>query len=216
MLKQVAIAVIVLAGCKGGDKCERMLDKLASGLAKDLGHAPDKAKMIGECREGLSKHPASEKMIDCVLAISGEPAKEDMQKCMDPEDRRMGVAPRELKRVAQGAKAAFAKTGAYPQGKVALTPANECCYGYPDPGKRNAKCPVDTAGWQDPTWKALSFSIDEPSIYRYSYESDGKTFTALAVGDADCDANMATFTMTGTVDGGQPKTDLVRPPSQVY
>jgi hypothetical protein len=214
MLKQVAIAMIVLVGCKGGDKCERMVDKLASGLAKDLGHAPDKAKMVGECREGLQKHPASEKMIDCVLAISGEPSKEDMQKCMDPDDRRTPAAAKQLKRLAETAKTAFAKTGAFPQGKVALSPAKECCFGNPD--AKQGKCPVDAAAWQDPTWKALDFSIDEPSLYRYSYESDGKTFTALAVGDADCDTNLATFTLTGAIEGGVPKVDLVSPPKGAY
>ena len=75
------------------------------------------------------------------------------------------------------------------------------------------KCPVDAAAWKDPVWTALEFSIDEPSAYHFSYESDGKTFTALAVGDRDCDQQNATFTLKGTPDGN---TELTQPPKGTH
>lgn len=212
MLK-LAAAVVFVVGCKGGDKCEQMFEKLKTGLEKDLGHAPDKDAMLNQCRAGLEKHPESAKMIDCVLAVSGEPSKEDMQRCMDPEDRHTPEAAKKLKKLAATAIEAHAKTGSYPVGKVPLSPAKECCFGDPSAVKTVGKCSVDTAVWQDPTWKALAFSIDEPSTYRYSYESDGKTFTALAVGDADCDEKLATFKMVGTADG---KTELTPPAKGEY
>ena len=59
----------------------------------------------------------------------------------------------------------------------------------------------DAAAWQNPTWQALDFSIDEPHMFRYAYESDGKTFTAKAVGDLDCDGTEVTYTLTGTAEG---------------
>jgi hypothetical protein len=218
MIKHVMVAAAMLAGCKG-DKCERMFDKLEGGLEKDLGHAPDKDKMIGECRAGLAKHPESAKMLDCVLAISGEPSREDMQKCMDPDDKRTPAAAKQLNRIAKSAKAAFATNGEFPKGKVGLSPGKECCAASLDAkltGTDAGKCPADAAAWKDPVWTALAFSVDEPSLYRYSYESDGKTFTALAVGDADCDTKMATFTLTGHVDNGTPKADLVPPAKGAY
>jgi hypothetical protein len=60
----------------------------------------------------------------------------------------------------------------------------------------------------------MEFQIDEPFRYRYSYESDGQTFTATAVGDPDCDGKPGTYTLTGSVDNGNPKVELKEPAKQ--
>jgi len=89
-----------------------------------------------------------------------------------------------------------------------LTPAATCCQG------AGAKCAVDANAWKDPVWQALDFQIDEAHLFQYSYESDGKTFTALAVGDLDCDTQMITYTLKGTSENGNPAVQMTEPTSQ--
>ncbi|NVB80327.1 MAG: hypothetical protein HOV81_18180 [Kofleriaceae bacterium] len=107
----------------------------------------------------------------------------------------------QLNKLAKSAKTEYAVNGEFPKGKVALPPS--CC-------ESGGTC-SDAAVWQDPVWKALDFSIDEPHRFRYSYESDGKTFTATAVGDLDCDGNEVTYTLRGSSEQGNPTTRLEDP-----
>ena len=118
-----------------------------------------------------------------------------------------------LNRLSKSLKRAFAENGEFPKGKAKTLPDVPTCCGGP-----NAKCAATTAWAADPIWKALDFSIDEPTLARYSYESvNGKTFTALALADADCDGQFATFTLTGTVDqSGNVTATLVEPPKGQY
>jgi hypothetical protein len=112
-----------------------------------------------------------------------------------------------LNRLGRHAKMAYGETTEFPKGKVGPTPAGTCC------GQPNAKCPTSPADWNDPVWQELEFSIDEPTIYQFSYESDGRSFTATATGDADCDGELATYTLTGTIDAsGNPAVTLTKPP----
>lgn len=60
-------------------------------------------------------------------------------------------------------------------------------------------CPI--VAWNDPVWRALGFAIDQPSQFQYAYRSDGKTFTATAIGDLDCDGISVVYTLTGNADG---------------
>ena len=54
--------------------------------------------------------------------------------------------------------------------------------------------------------------IDDPHLFRYGYESDGKTFMVKAVGDLDCDGIEIAYVMTGTVDAqGNVSTTVVPP-----
>jgi prepilin-type N-terminal cleavage/methylation domain-containing protein len=79
-----------------------------------------------------------------------------------------------------------------------LTPAATCC------SLGGARCVPTTAYWQTPTWNALAFSVDDPHYYQYGFTASGTgreaRFTADAVGDLDCDGELATFSMTGIVD----------------
>lgn len=54
--------------------------------------------------------------------------------------------------------------------------------------------------WSHPTWRALNFKIDSPHRYQYEYVSDGKSFTARAIGDLDCDGVLSTFERVGLID----------------
>lgn len=216
------VVIVALVACGNGDKCERMFDKLGPAMEKELGHAPDRAKMVGQCKDGLAKHPEQEKMLDCIVGLSGTPSMAELDKCAaeggrgdigkSREKHRLGgEAGVQLDRLGKNAKRAFAETGAYPKAmpKVGPAPVGPCCTA----SNAGGKCPVDAKAWTEAAWKALEFSVDEPSAYSYSYESDGKTFTALAVGDADCDLHEATFTMKGAADG---TTELTQPPKGTY
>ena len=58
-------------------------------------------------------------------------------------------------------------------------------------------------------WQDLSFSITEPTYYRYNYTNagsgTGSTFTVVATGDLDGDTDVSTFTREGDVNSeGEP------------
>lgn len=130
-----------------------------------------------------------------------------------------------LDAIAKKAKAVFAETGKFPVGTSAVLPARNsdsdigggCCGGKSSGTSIDNKCPVSKDWATDPVWKALAFSLDEPSSYRYKYESsDGATFTVVAAGDLDCDGEDAPFTLHGTVADGKPTVELVQPPKGKY
>ncbi len=76
-----------------------------------------------------------------------------------------------------------------------LTPARRCC----DSGS-DGRCPVNLEQWDTPTWQALNFAIYEPSYFQYQFVSDGRSFTARAIGDLDCDGVFSTFERAGMVN----------------
>ncbi|HEY0481586.1 MAG TPA: hypothetical protein VGD37_28915 [Kofleriaceae bacterium] len=65
--------------------------------------------------------------------------------------------------------------------------------------------------WDDPIWKSLDYASYDPSLFQYSYQSDGKTFTAKAVGDAGCRGEIVTYVMTGTTIRGNPVVEFTEP-----
>ena len=84
---------------------------------------------------------------------------------------------------------------------VAQTPAglvNMC------PGQSSQKFLPDSETWNSASWEGLSFAVDDPFYYVYSYDSTGvgttAEFTARANGDLNCDALESTFERIGTVD----------------
>ena len=110
----------------------------------------------------------------------------------------------ELSNLSKLAKTVAIYKSAYPIGKAALTPAIECCK------SADHKCAPDSKTWAVEPWTTLKFTIDEPHSFRYSYEStDGKSFTATAVADLDCNGTVTTFTATGTLDAsGHPHSEI--------
>jgi len=112
----------------------------------------------------------------------------------------------QLSRLAKSATITAIEIGRFPIGQTALVPATDCC------GQPNHKCQPDPKQWSASPWIELEFTVDEPHFFRYSYSSDGKTFTARAVGDLDCDSETVTYTMTGTIEAnGNPSTMLEKP-----
>lgn len=123
-----------------------------------------------------------------------------------------------IKRIYDGARSYFMDSGAsrgmtptppqFPAPSQAPTPAlGTCCAGGKD------KCDPTASLWTSPVWVALRFSVDDPHYYSYSYtvSTDGKSFTARAHGDLDCDGKYSTFEITGssTPGGGGGKVKMV-------
>jgi len=85
---------------------------------------------------------------------------------------------------------------------IAMTPAITCC------AVKGGKCLPNAAAWNEPSWVALAYSMDDPHSYRYEFISSGSAtdavFTARAKGDLDCDGIESTFEMYGRIgDGGE-------------
>src|SRR6266478_1926075 len=167
------VVAVVLVGCsKGGDECERLVDKMTSA-APDLGDkVKDRDKAIAECRKNIDK-VKNDPVVRCVIEADGASAVKD---CMA---KGLGDFKRKSKRT----------EAALQLNKI---------------GKRA----VVTDWTSDPVWTALEFQIDEPNLFHYSYESDGKTFKATAVGDLDCDGKPSTYTLDGKSENGNPSVTL--------
>jgi len=75
--------------------------------------------------------------------------------------------------------------------------ANSCC------GQAGDKCKPSPTNFDDPTWAALNFSVDDPFYYWYQYVSAGTataaTFQAYAYGNLDCDSTYSTYMRAGSV-----------------
>ena len=102
----------------------------------------------------------------------------------------------QLNKLSKNAKVLFHTNATYPAGHVPLTPTVPCCRQFGN------KCRGGAEPWSNPIWLALDFQIDVPHVFQYSWDSDGRTFTATAVGDPDCDGKMITVTARGPSEGG--------------
>ncbi len=78
-------------------------------------------------------------------------------------------------------------------------------------GGPTEKCLPDPTRWDiggpgGLAWKALKFSMDDPHYYAYQYDvinvsgGQGSEFTAIAIGDLDCDTIKSRFSMYGVID----------------
>ncbi len=232
-MKRTLVLALVLISCGGkSDDCKKFVDKM---MPQMKAIAPgekltdeDGTKILEICRKNPSRLD-SDPSAKCVLAADSDEA---VRQCLakgygDYQAKgKVTEAGSALDQIGKGAKRAYGETGAFPIGSSKLLPANNansdvgagCCGGKSDGQKINNKCPASKDWASDPVWSALGFSIDDASAYRYQYDSkDGKTFTATAVGDADCDGQPATFTLTGKLDAaGNPTTELTKPPAGTF
>jgi type IV pilus assembly protein PilA len=93
-------------------------------------------------------------------------------------------------------------------GDTGTAPDGDCC----DSGRPDRKCEIDVSIWQSSNWRALEFSINEPSYFNYDYTGVDDSFTATAVGDLDCDDVPVTFTLSGAkVPSGEGTFTLTKP-----
>jgi hypothetical protein len=208
----MAVVLGSLVACKkgGGDECERFWTKTSAQLAKVAGDkmpADAKDKFLEECRtsDRFKKDPA----FQCVLDAKDDSAVTACtQKAFDTYESKAKAseAKLNLNHIGKNAKVMYAAEGAFPVGNVGPTPAQPCCAA-PD-----HECPVNAEQWNVEPWASLDFTIDEPHVFQYTYEStDGKTATATAVGDPDCSGKTVTYKveLTGAADHAEMK--LIEP-----
>jgi hypothetical protein len=197
--------LLIVAACSkkdGGDKCTRVIEKSMKVLGEisalrgaKLGE-PEKKQLIDECHE-QTKSGRPDAQMDCVLAATDDAG---VRRCyidgyaQHLERAKELEAPVQLSKLGKNAKVAFVTNNEFPKGKVGPTPATPCC------SEQIKQCiPTDTM-WSDPLWQSLDFIVDGPFNFQYSYESDGKTFTATATGDIGCQGKPQTRTITGKVN----------------
>jgi hypothetical protein len=103
--------------------------------------------------------------------------------------QRSEEAPELLRYLASLVRAEYAERGGrFPQQSVGPTPPiNRCC-------EQGGACEVDKALWQDPAWRALRFTVDEPHLFVYQYQvvDGGRAVVLRAFGDVDCDGTPST------------------------
>jgi hypothetical protein len=202
---------VLLAACskKSGDKCQRVIEKSMTVLGEmaalrgaKLGDE-EKQQLVAQCQKAVKAgHP--DPQIDCVLAAADDAG---VRKCYikgyeDYLERSKEVeAKLQLLTIGKRASAVFDEKAEFPKGKVGPTPATPCCA---EPTKQCT--PTDTM-WSDPVWQALDFRVQGTFLFHYTYESDGKTFTATATGDVGCTGKPTTTTLTGKV-GADGKPEL--------
>lgn len=209
MRRVLLLALLVACSKKpAGDKCQRVIEKSMKVLNEisalrgaKLGE-PEKLKLIEQCRQA-AKAGKPDPQTDCVLAAKDD---KEVRACYIKgyeqylERSKEIEAKVQLSKIAKSAKVAFVANSEFPKGKVGPTPTTPCC------SEQIKQCiPTDTM-WSDPVWQSLEFLVDGPFNYQYSYESDGKTFTATATGDAGCQGKPTTTTITGKInDKGEPE-----------
>lgn len=80
---------------------------------------------------------------------------------------------------------------------VVLSPAKSCC-------EQGGKCNPSPAAFENESWAALNFSVDDPHYFQYEYISSGTgknaKFTARAIGDLDCNGDKWIFERSGYVN----------------
>lgn len=211
-----ASCCLMTTACSKGDECQQFWDKAGPVMSKMGG---DGAKKMAGAKdkflEGCRKDPKfkNDPVFKCVLGASGEAAVSD---CMSKAfGEYMGKAKRteaqlQLNKLGKSAKVYFMTEGGFPVGKAGPMPAEPCCSG---PNHKCAAVPPDQWAASD-VWNKLDFAIDEPTLFQYAYESDGKTVTATAVGDLDCDGTTMTYKLEMTVDAsGTPTMNIAEPPA---
>jgi hypothetical protein len=212
-----AVMVMVMAACaKRPDECQRMADKsgpMFAAMAKLGGReltGDDQAKIVAQCRQALAGGHR-DPVLDCVLGAVGDAAvRACYLKGLDGQAARSrpSEAKLQLDKVAKHAKAYYLAHGEFPRGEAPLTPAVACC------SQPDRTCGLPASAWATiPAWAALELQIDPPLQFQYSYQSDGLTFTAKAVGDVRCDGHPVTYTIEGSAANGSPQVKVVDPPA---
>lgn len=203
------VLVIALAACSKTaktDECQTIIDKSrtvmanrqADGQAGEPEGRGDVARSLSrlarqrQAREGDGLHPRlNGRRRRARVLTDGLKSYRDHARTTE--------ATMMLNKIGKNAKVAFVEAAQFPVGNVGATPATPCCK---QPGNT---CAPNAADWTNPAWQALSMTIDEPFRFQYSYQSDGKTFTATAAGDPSCDGNPVTLTSHGMIENGEPR-----------
>jgi len=143
-----------------------------------------------------------------ILAAVAIPTFMDMMK-----NSKRSEAEVNLDAIKKGVKARLADFAGFVTADEDLTPDEACC----DSGEADRKCLPDAELWNsgDPAapsgWDEMNFNVDEKHYFQYSYAGDAAAFTALAVGDLDCDDTEVTYSLVGDYNSGNPLYTLTKP-----
>jgi len=177
---------------------ESIVQGKAAAAGKQIASASPSSPFAADYKAGLGGLMIPTATIGILAAVAIPAYMDYMKKSKRTE------AALQLNKLAKNAKVAFITNSEFPKGKVGLTPSKSCC-------EYHGKCDEPSA-WKNPVWQSLDFEIGEPHLYRYSYQSDGKTFTAKAVADLDCDGIEVEYVLTGSADAqGNVTTNMTEP-----
>jgi len=111
----------------------------------------------------------------------------------------------QLNKLGKNLKIIYNTNASFPEGKVGPSPSVACC------SQPNKHCQSNGSHWSSPIWRALDYQLDGEHQFQYSYESDGKTVTARAVGDPTCSGKVLTYTLKGSAPGGNASMTMYEP-----
>jgi type IV pilus assembly protein PilA len=182
-------------------------------VGKAIADSAPKSPFAADYQAGASGLMAPTAVIGMLAAVAVPAFLDYMKKSKQSE------ASLQLNKIGKSIKRYWIENNKLPVGDAKTLPDFPTCCGLSSTGQGvDGKCPNDPAAWgKDKIWSALEISIDEPTMYRYSYHSDGKTVKVTATGDADCDGQFATYELNVEIDSNNnAKTTLVKPPHGVY
>jgi len=108
----------------------------------------------------------------------------------------------ELRRLERAVRGYHIMNGELPVDRAPLTPASSCC---------ERECEAAQNEFQTAAWQKFDFAVYGRQHFQYSYESDGKSFVAKAVGDLDCDGVDVTYTLVIDVRDGDAHGEITKP-----
>jgi hypothetical protein len=235
-MKRLLLLAAVSVSCGGGDVSPEAVCDHMMAVAKKTGvpiaaEGDPKARCV-EKQQRMKEKLGDETFREVASCIMGKSDISAMMSQCDPERAAAagggGNAAEEYIKKSKGAEAMtslkmielgarqFAEVehvesgqSGFPSTSAGPTPPlGACCKG------EKGKCPPDPALWSQPPWSELHFAVDDPHYFSYEYKGapDGKSFTAFAYGDLDCDGTYSTFSATGAIgpDGAATVGELSR------
>ncbi len=179
---------------------QTFVDGKAGEAAKAIAEGAPNSPFAADYRAGTSGLMAPMSVVGMLAAVAVPAFMDYMKRGKSTEASLM------LLRIAKAAKAYYATNQAFPTGMSDLTPPGSCCQ------DKGGRCPPGGAAWDQPLWRALDFSIEEPTRFQYRAHSDGKTLEVEAIGDLDCDGTAITYRMRATSAGGRAEVTFEEPP----
>jgi len=128
-------------------------------------------------------------LVICLSVACGKSSSSSESSNSSSETASESEAVLNLRQLEQKAKAHYNEQAAFPSGSAGPT-----------------GCEAGPSKFDAPVWQALGFQIDEPTKFKYSYQSDGKTFSGTA---EPCAAGGKTHRVEGHLVEGNPVVSYI-------